>query len=140
LREVTESEESALPNGTTLLAVDRTRLAYERTLMAWIRTATSLITFGFSIYKFFQIELANGASRSKRLIGPREFALLMIIIGLASRLIATLERRQNLRALNAQYGGSPAALGCGAPEQAATNSRGFQMSQRALRSMSCTVA
>ena len=35
------------------LALDRTRLAYERTLMAWVRTATSLISFGFTIYKFF---------------------------------------------------------------------------------------
>jgi uncharacterized membrane protein YidH (DUF202 family) len=25
-------------------------------MMSWIRTATSLITFGFSIYKFFQLE------------------------------------------------------------------------------------
>ena len=41
----------------TRLAVDRTRLAYERTLMAWVRTATSLISFGFTIYKFFQLEL-----------------------------------------------------------------------------------
>ena len=38
----------------TKLAVDRTRLAYERTLMAWVRTATSLISFGFTIYKFFE--------------------------------------------------------------------------------------
>ena len=38
----------------TRLAVDRTRLAYERTLMAWTRTATSLISFGFTIYKFFE--------------------------------------------------------------------------------------
>lgn len=28
-------------------------------LMSWIRTATTLITFGFTLYKFFQIELAG---------------------------------------------------------------------------------
>ena len=39
---------------STRLAVERTRLANERTLMAWIRTATSLIAFGFTIFKFFQ--------------------------------------------------------------------------------------
>ena len=38
-----------LPDATKL-AVDRTRLAYERTLMAWVRTATSLISFGFTIF------------------------------------------------------------------------------------------
>ena len=40
---------------STKLAFDRTWVAYERTMLAWVRTATSLITFGFSIYKFFQI-------------------------------------------------------------------------------------
>src|SRR5262245_36900224 len=40
---------------STRLAFDRTRAAYERTLMAWIRTATSLITFGFAVHKFFQL-------------------------------------------------------------------------------------
>lgn len=55
------------------LAFDRTRAAYERTMIAWIRTATSLITFGFSIYKFFQIE-APPSGQPNRLIGPRGFA------------------------------------------------------------------
>ena len=49
-----------LPNATQL-AVERTRLAYERTLMAWVRTATSLISFGFTIYKFFQFLREEGA-------------------------------------------------------------------------------
>jgi len=39
---------------STKLAIERTRLAHERTLMAWVRTATSLISFGFTVYKFFQ--------------------------------------------------------------------------------------
>ena len=54
----------------TRLAIDRTRLAYERTMMAWIRTATSLITFGFSVYKFFQLDIrdrpcSSNADRAK---------------------------------------------------------------------------
>src|SRR3989337_955177 len=44
------------PSTTTKLAYERTNLAHERTLMSWVRTATSLITFGFTIYKFFQFE------------------------------------------------------------------------------------
>jgi putative membrane protein len=110
VQKIAESEKPDVPNATTLLAVDRTRLAYERTLMAWIRTATSLITFGFSIYKFFQIELTSGAARSPRLIGPREFALLMIVTGLVSLLLATLEHRRNLRALNEHYPGGSRSL------------------------------
>ena len=47
----------------TELAFDRTRAAYERTMMAWIRPATWLITFGFTIYKFFQIEAPDRDDR-----------------------------------------------------------------------------
>src|SRR6266705_2171281 len=101
---------TTLPDASTRLAVDRTRLSYERTLMAWIRTSTSLITFGFSIYKFFQIELGSGTPRSGRLIGPREFALVMISIGLLSLLMATLEHRHDLHALRVQYPDIPRSL------------------------------
>ena len=110
MQEIAETTKPTGPDANTKLAVDRTQLAYERTLMAWIRTATSLITFGFSIYKFFQVEPAGGASTGRPLFGPREFALLMISIGLVSLLMATLEHRSNLRALSAQYPGSPRSL------------------------------
>ena len=36
------------------LALKRTLLAHQRTLMAWIRTSASMISFGFTIYKFFE--------------------------------------------------------------------------------------
>jgi len=85
------------------LAIDRTRLSYDRTLMSWIRTATSLITFGFSIYKFFQIEAERMAATSTRLIGPREFAISMIAIGLISLLLATIEHGRDLHALRTEY-------------------------------------
>ena len=69
----------------TLLAVERTRLAYERTMMAWVRTGTSLISFGFTIYKFFQYQIERGqAAAPGRLIGPRTFALMMISMGLVA--------------------------------------------------------
>ena len=95
---------------STKLAVDRTRLAYERTLMAWVRTATSLITFGFSIQKFFQIEQRNGIATGDRLLGAQNFALLMIGIGLVALLIATLEHRSDLKALKAGYPHVPRSL------------------------------
>ena len=37
-----------------MLALDRNKLAAERTLMAWVRTSLSMISFGFTIYKFLQ--------------------------------------------------------------------------------------
>jgi putative membrane protein len=96
-------------DNSTILAFQRTRAAYERTMMSWIRTATSLITFGFSIYKFFQIE-AQTRERQNRLIGPRDFALILVSIGLFSLILATLEHRQNLRALGAEYAGKQRSL------------------------------
>jgi putative membrane protein len=73
--------------------------------MAWVRTATSLISFGFTIYKFFQYlrENQQGAA-AEALIGPRGFALLMIGIGLTALILATVEHRRSLRALRTEYG------------------------------------
>jgi inner membrane protein YidH len=77
------------------LAYERTILAHERTLMAWLRTAVSLITFGFTIYKFFSLELgAQAPARLRQIIGPREFAILLIAIGLLALVVATLQNIQ----------------------------------------------
>ena len=73
----------ALPS-TNELALERTRLANERTMMAWIRTAVSLISFGFSIYKFFDLYGEGHAQVGS--IGPRRFAMAMIGIGLVALL------------------------------------------------------
>lgn len=103
------SEGTPVPDIATQLAFERTRNSYETTMMSWIRTATSLITFGFSIYKFFQIEAPSERQRSY-LIGPRGFALALVSIGLFSLLLATVENRQNIRALGAQYAGKQRSL------------------------------
>jgi len=79
----------------TWLAYERTILAHERTLMAWLRTAVSLITFGFTIYKFFALELGGKAvPKPHQIIGPRQFALIMIAIGLFALIAATLQNIQ----------------------------------------------
>ena len=91
---------------STRLAFDRTRVAYDRTMMAWIRTATALISFGFGIYKFFQLELGR-AQKGDRLIGPREFSLMMVGTGLLALMLGILEHWQNTRALGEQYPGMP---------------------------------
>jgi len=51
---------SAPLRSTNALALERTRLAHDRTMMAWIRTATSLISFGFTIHKFFEYVHQSG--------------------------------------------------------------------------------
>jgi len=86
----------------TTLAFERTRIAYERTMMAWIRTATSLITFGFAVYKFFQFELRE-APEIPMLIGPRGFGMTLICIGLLSLLLGAFEHGRDMTALRRQY-------------------------------------
>lgn len=94
----------------TQLAIDRTRLAYERTMMAWIRTAASLISFGFTIYKFFQFELKTPAERPEHLIGPRGFAVIMIVTGLTGLLLAAIQHRASLQLLRKMYGDQPRSV------------------------------
>ena len=94
----------------TQLAIDRTRLAYERTMMAWIRTAASLISFGFTIYKFFQFELKTSAERPEHLIGPRGFAVIMIVTGLTGLMLAAIQHRSSLKLLREMYGDQPRSV------------------------------
>src|SRR6476660_5850404 len=96
-------------SAATRLALERTRLAHERTMMAWIRTAASLISFGFTIYKFFQY-LQQGQKVPSVAIGPRGFALILIGVGLGSLAIAAVEQRRNLQALRKAYGELPFSL------------------------------
>jgi putative membrane protein len=92
---------------STELAVDRTWLAHERTLMAWVRTATSMISFGFTIYKFFQYEVEKAGPAHHGLLSPRHFALIMVSIGLVSLVMATIAHRRDTRVLAAQLHGRP---------------------------------
>ena len=87
------------------LAVDRTRLAYERTLMAWVRTAASMISFGFTIYKYFQFEFNGRPFKEGDIVGPRGFAIIMISIGVLALLLSTIQHRNSLQGLRAEYGG-----------------------------------
>jgi putative membrane protein len=92
------------------MAMDRTRLAHDRTLMAWVRTATSLISFGFTIYKFFQYLQDKNQATADRIFGPREFALILIGIGLLALLFATLQQRRDMVVLRAQFPSVPYSL------------------------------
>jgi putative membrane protein len=88
----------------TRLAVERTFLAHERTMMAWVRTAASMISFGFTIYKFFQLELSKSQAQVEPLVGAREFALILIAIGIGSLVLAYLEHHRSVRMMRGHYG------------------------------------
>ena len=100
--EVTELDTS------TKLAYQRTFLAHERTLMAWVRTSSSLITFGFSIYKFFQLERDVGRDFLRSLVvGPRQFSMILIIIGVVSLVLATIQHRHQMKILKIAHENIP---------------------------------
>ena len=74
----------------------------DRTLLAWVRTATSMISFGFTIYKFFQAMRDEAANQGARyLMTPRGVALVLIGLGIGSLIVATVEYRSELAAVAA---------------------------------------
>jgi putative membrane protein len=73
------------------MASERTMLAYERTLLSWLRTATSLMTFGFAIFKLLQ-EKANqpGDHPIMKYISPKSVGLIMIGSGFVGLTLAVI--------------------------------------------------
>ena len=74
-----------------MLALDRNRLAAERTLMAWVRTALSMISFGFTIYKFLQVIDEQSAVPVLRPNAPRNIGLVLTGLGTFVVIIASIQ-------------------------------------------------
>lgn len=74
-----------------LLAFQRTILAQERTLMAWVRTSLSMISFGFTIYKFFGELKKDELLPQDRQSAPRNFGLILVTLGTLFLIIATIQ-------------------------------------------------
>jgi inner membrane protein YidH len=99
-----EPRKARLDSGTEL-ALKRTVLAHERTLMAWIRTSASLISFGFTIYKFFEyFAETRSVTSASHLTSPRHFGMGMIIVGVSSLVLALIDYAREMNALQADYG------------------------------------
>lgn len=87
----------------TSLAVERTFLAAERTLMAWLRTSLSMISFGFTLAKFFQyVAKENGApivGRFGATWSPRMVGTAMVVIGTVALLAAVVQHARRVSTL-----------------------------------------
>jgi putative membrane protein len=94
---------SKLAESTTSLAIERTRLAIERTLMAWVRTSLSMISFGFTIYKFLQDMRKLETSRLSD-HGPRNFGLALVGLGTAALIVASIQYWRRMRELRQSAG------------------------------------
>jgi len=78
------------PNFTTDLAVTRTVMAADRSMMAWVRTGLSLLTFGFTIYKFLDYareELIATGKEVTDFSSPKFIGLFLIGLGILSLLM-----------------------------------------------------
>jgi putative membrane protein len=101
----------AVPLDQVSLAFERTYLAHERTLMAWIRTAASLITFGFTLYKYFQyLHEQEPARQTHQLLGARTYGTIMIAIGVVTLALATWQHQWSIKRLRGQYPDTPFSL------------------------------
>ncbi len=91
------------------LALQCTRFASERTLMPWVRTAFSMITFKFSLVKFFQYlrgDHGDGADTGVHYLG-----LAVRLVGIAAVSVGISEHWGPLKSLHAVDGsrrGTPA--------------------------------
>lgn len=81
----------------TDMATVRTLMAADRTLMAWIRTSLSMLSFGFTIYKFLlyvRESLSHGAVQAQ---GPRRFAIVLLSLSTLSMLFGLIDYRGTLK-------------------------------------------
>ena len=68
-------------------------------------------SFGFTIYKFFEYLRQNAQQNpAASALNPRRFGMSMIVIGLFLLVVATIQHRRDLEALEARYGKGPRSL------------------------------
>ncbi len=71
------------------LGAVRTVLAADRTLMAWLRTSLSMLSFGFTIYKF--LETAAKAGALARPESPQKVGLFLVGMGTACMVLGVID-------------------------------------------------
>ena len=107
----TSSESSTAKDLGTILAeertdvaLDRTRMAAERTLMAWVRTTLSMISFGFTIFKFFQYLQQAGTATQWRPEMPKNLGIFLVILGTGMLSLAIFQHWVFLKRLKDRSG------------------------------------
>jgi len=106
----TADKATMLAQVRTDLAVERTVIAADRTLMAWIRTSLSMITFGFTIYKFLEALRQAEHLVWARPNSPRNLGLALIGVGTVALTVATVQHIQCLHRLASDRSQSPWSL------------------------------
>ncbi len=92
----------------TSLSLKRSFMAAERTMMAWIRTALSMISFGFTIGKFFEyLQNANADNSLRgiiagRTVSPYALGFALIFLGIAMLVAAAFGHARDVKALESE--------------------------------------
>lgn len=79
----------SLPVLPSDLGAVRTVLAADRTLMAWLRTSLSMLSFGFTIYKF--LETAAKAGALARPESPQKVGLFLVAMGTGAMVCGVID-------------------------------------------------
>ena len=79
------------------LGTMRTIMAADRTLMAWVRTSLSMLSFGFTIYKF--LESAVQSDQLARADSPQQVGLFLAGVGTLSMLLGVVSYWTTLKDL-----------------------------------------
>ncbi len=86
------------------LSVERTVMAADRSLMAWVRTALSLISFGFTIYKFLEYarpEVTNKVIENDS--SPKAIGLYLIGVGILCLIFGNIENVKTIKNLQKHF-------------------------------------
>ncbi len=89
-------------------ATTRTRMAADRTLMAWIRTSLSMISFGFTILKFFEFlhESEPPFAQFQGGVRARHLGLILISMGTLILIPVIIQNHRELKRMSALDGKS----------------------------------
>jgi len=91
---------------STDMAVTRTVMAADRSLMAWVRTGLSLISFGFTIYKFLEYAREDLVASGKNIgdfSSPKVIGLFLIGLGVLSLLMGIAENEATIKVLKKNH-------------------------------------
>src|SRR5262245_57567583 len=92
-----------LSSRRTGMSFQRTRMSADRTLMSVMRTSLSLITFGFTIFQFFQ-KLHDAQALAGSPGAPRNFGIALVLLGIGMLVLGIVYHVQFMRGLRRARG------------------------------------